>query len=424
MIEDRKKFDFVTVFGLLVMFLYTTYYLFTRSFMPTLQDYIMTDMHLSASQWSSLTSAFSAAYGICQIIGGYTMDKIGLNILCPLLLVVGSLLNYYFSISTDLNMSIYLRYGLGATFAVASTGFLKYLSMAVPSRFFAKFMYGTYCVVGLVCTVANTITFRNIVGSLGWRKFYFTYTIIGLIIAILLFVSLNMFYRKHVHNVEKTEHEDDTNISFMNGIKHLLCNKNYIVACLFGIFISNVFYISADGWLNKLVDSVMPGLLEGDKSFACAKLYLGGTVANVLGILFSVFMLRTQMLIYILIASAGLSFILYSASASIVLMGIACMLIGITGSGQSVAFDYTEKCIPHRYLGLGFGFLNCCVMYLGCGLPQKLAGLFLDFVKGDGGVYLATHYVQLFRLGYMTIILSLICCLLFNGDKEIAHKPH
>ncbi|OED45493.1 hypothetical protein AB836_01190 [Rickettsiales bacterium (ex Bugula neritina AB1)] len=417
MIKNKKKIDFVIVFSFVVMFLYTTYYLFTRSFTPVLQDYIMEDMRLTAFEWSSLTSAFSAAYGIFQIIGGYTMDKIGLNILCPLLLTIGSLLNYYFAISTNLNLSIYLRYGLGATFSVASTALLKYLSIVVPSHLFSKFVYGIYALVNFICMMTNTITFKNMIGTLGWRKFYLIYTIIGGIISLLLLISLNMFYKQNINNRE-SENKKDENVCLIEGLKYLLKSKNYLISCLFSVFISNIFYVASDGWLNKLVDGLMPNLLENQKSFACVGLYAGATAANFIGIAISFWLLRYQMLSYVVLLTAGLSFILYSGSTSILMMMIACVLIGLTSSAQTVSFDYTERSIPNKYLGLGFGVLNCCVMYLGCGLPQKLAGLYLDIIKGTSSVYLTIHYVKLFRLGYLTIILSLIFCLIFTGDKE------
>ena len=225
MTEKKAQIQFsAKIISFIIVTLYGMYYYFNRGNISNLKDFLMQDMHLTASGFSEISSAFSVTYGLSQPLGGYAMDKVGIKILCPALLVMGASALYIFSGCTSPTIAIYCRYVLGVAFCVASTGSYKYLSM-VWDKHFAVLSNLIPVVMAASASFSASGTIKKVMINVGWQNFTKGLAIFGFILAILLYFALASVAETE-EKIVVEENYQKTETSLLQGIKVIINTIN------------------------------------------------------------------------------------------------------------------------------------------------------------------------------------------------------
>lgn len=337
---------------------------------------------IGAAQFSQISSAFSIAYGLCQPIGGYVMDKVGIKTLCPVLLLGASIATYTFSNYTDPAMAIYSRYVLGICFCVASTGTLKYFSM-VWEKYFSILCNILPILMCLSAALASSGIVRQWMVDMGWRHFLRTCALIGVVIALLLYITLHLVLsKKSDDSVRDKNYKTEENISFLTGLKEIFSTPGAIPTMIFCFCTCSAGYVIMEGWANTLAAMKFPHLGPSSLALPATFNMLGNAAAFIYNIVMSKLKEKTQMFIYVLINIVSLAGMVFGDFGFNGFLA-CCFFLGWSGAGQNIGFIWLQKNLSSKYLGLGFGILNCCCMFFGCALVQNLAGKILDLLKSN-----------------------------------------
>ena len=210
--REEEKINFTLISSLVIIFLCVMYYYFSRGYVSNLKDFLMKGDDLmppiNASTFSGITSAFSISYGIGQPIGGFLLDKLGIKYLSPILLLGAAIGTYGFSNYVDTTTAVYLRYFIGACFCISSTAANKYLAM-LWSKHFNLFVNLLPVSMTLSAALASSGITRNLMVYMGWRSFLKTYSIVGVVLSVLLFLVLSLVLK---NVIKKEEHVESDNI--------------------------------------------------------------------------------------------------------------------------------------------------------------------------------------------------------------------
>ena len=113
--KNRNFWQFLLkIISLVMIILYTMYYYFSRGVIANLKDFLMNGDEIlgvvNATNFSKISGGFSIAYSLMQPIGGYLLDKFGIKIIYPLLLILASITNFFFVTSSSISIMILYRY--------------------------------------------------------------------------------------------------------------------------------------------------------------------------------------------------------------------------------------------------------------------------------------------------------------------------
>lgn len=419
------------VISLIMIILYSMYYYFSRGIIANLKDFFMNGDEIlgivSATNFSKISGAFSIAYSVMQPIGGYILDKFGLQLIYPLLLIFASLTNFLFANSSNVSYMVFYRYLIGGFFCIASTGSMKYFSIIWKKHFTFIFSLSKF----LMCfasAIAASTTIKIYMNNYGWRNIVYIYGFIGIIFSIILYISLYFVFHKKYNNEidtsEKTKEVSHESVTILEGLKYLIKKEGFLWISLFSLGSSTVAYVLMDGWGNSLLHMQFPNINMLDIiSPATMNMY-----GNGLGHLYNIFAkklgLKLQMIIYAILGIVSLLSIIYG-NLSLNGFLLCCFFLGFTCSSQNLGFRWVQSNISHRYLGLGFSILNFICMFFGCAIIQKLTGYILDIIKNknimNGVAYYDGYtYLDLLTMFKFLIIPALLCIIsiFFIKDKK------
>lgn len=423
--QENKNININTVYlmiSLIIVFICAMYYYFSRGYVSNLQDFLMNGDNLmgpiSAGTFSSITSAFSIAYGLGQPIGGFLLDRIGVKFLAPFLLAGAAISTYFFSNYTNPQTAIYLRYLIGACFCISSIGSSKYLSI-FWSKYFSVLVNLLPVCMCLAASFAASNIIKNTMVLLGWRNFLKIYAYIGVILSVLLFF-LYMKIVKPANVIDKNNQDSEEKVSFIEGLKNIIQLPGILWVSIFSIAISGAAYTLMDGWGNALIKLKFP-----NNSISPASINM---VGNAIGFIYNIFAdkfmnIKKQMFVYSIISIGALGAIIY---CNLGLYGIltAIFFLGFTCAAQNIGFVFLQRKLKVKYLGLGFGVLNFLCMYLGCAFIQQITGTLLDIIKNKNvlivGFYEGYKYIDLinvFKFLLIPSILTLVATLMFKEKK-------
>ena len=425
--KNIKWWEFLLkIISLIMIILYTMYYYFSRGVIANLKDFLMNGDEIlgivNATNFGKISGGFSIAYSLMQPIGGYLLDKFGIKLIYPLLLILASITNFFFVTSSSITIMILYRYLIGGFFCIASTGSMKYISIIWKKHFTFIFSLSKF----LMCfasAIAGSTTIKIYMNTYGWREILKIYSLIGVLFAIILYISLHfVFNKKYNSELELPTEEKKEPVKILNGLKYLHNKEGFWWISLFSLGSSSVAYVLMDG--NSLLHLKFPNLCMLDiVSPATINMY-GNGIGHLYNIFAKKLKLKLQMIIYGALSLVSLLLIIYG-DLSINGFLLCCFFLGFSCSSQNLGFRWVQENVNHKYLGLGFSILNFMCMFFGCALVQKLTGYILDMIKNKNllngiAYYEGYTYLDLLTMFKFLIIPALLCILsiFFIKDKK------
>ncbi|MDF1683325.1 MAG: MFS transporter [Legionellaceae bacterium] len=389
-----------------VCVLFFLYEFFLRVSLGSFQHPLMLDLHLSAFEYSLLSSTlFFVVYGVMQIPVGLLIDKIGLKKSLTIGAGICALSSFAFAYSPTFEFAVISRImmGLGASF-----GFLSMLVSVndwMPHRHNAFFI-GLSQFIGTMGPMFGAGPLESFTTSahIQWQWIFKALGFIGLAIFILIIIFV------------EDRHEQSQKYSMLrrpeNTKRSLLKLFSRAQAWYIGLFTASVYLIIE--YLSENEGRVFIGLKGFSDNFSSYMItlsWLGYAIGcPLLGFISD----YTQRRKPVLVASALMSvssmlLIIFSNTKYGMVLGF--FMLGIAASGQSVGFAIISEQFKKQFIGIGLALNNAMIMILSA-INAPLIGWIIDRSRGDANFGLHTYQMTFLILLFIAVI-AVICSVFF-----------
>lgn len=398
-----------TVKGFVVWIACAIFYLyefFLRTVLGSFQMQVMHDLDLTSFQFSFIsTTIFLFLYGIMQIPVGLIVDYIGLKKSLVIGAFICAIASIGFSYSDTFYVSIFYRMlmGIGSSF-----GFICLLVSAhewMPHRYSGLFI-GLSAFIGTLgpMLAAGPLETLSENGSVDWRYVFLCLGIIGFILSgiIWLFVENNHQESEKYTILLRPENMKRRLIGLFSRSQPL-----YIAIFSSCIFFS-VEYLSENEGRSFLL---LKNCSHSFASYTITVSWLGYALGGpILGVLSDFFERRRIFLIFSAVCGVFSATIIALSANNFIVMG-AFFLLGVSASGQGVAFALMGEQFKKKFVALAFGFNNAMISTVSA-VTAPFMGWLLDYSKKDCSAMLQDYYFS-FSIIIIFLLIALTISFVF-----------
>lgn len=404
--KTKTKFStkgFVVWFVCVLFFLYE---FFLRVSLGTFQHPLMHDLHLTAVQYSLLSSTFFfVIYGLMQIPVGLCIDKIGLkkSLMIGAGVCASASLAFAYSQTFLFAAEARVLMGLGASF-----GFLSVLVAVndwMPHRHNALFI-GLSQFIGTMGPMfgAGPLEDLTVAAHIPWQ---FVFKILGLI-GFVLFLMIVFFVENQHEQAEKyviLRRPESTKRSLLKLFSR--AQAWYIALFSASVYLI-VEYLSEN---EGRVFIMLKGFSESFASYTITFAWLGYALGCPLMGFFSDYTQRRKpaLVISAVMCVTSILMIVFSQTKYSLIIGF--FMLGVAASGQSVGFAIISEQFKKQFIGIGFALNNAMIMILSA-VNAPLIGWMIDRSRGQANFGLHT-YESVFIILIIIAVVSLISSFFF-----------
>lgn len=381
-----------------VCVLFFLYEFFLRVSLGSFQHPLMLDLHLSAFEYSLLSSTlFFVVYGVMQIPVGLLIDKIGLKKSLTIGAGICALSSFAFAYSPTFEFAVVSRImmGLGASF-----GFLSMLVSVndwMPHRHNAFFI-GLSQFIGTMGPMFGAGPLESFTTSahIQWQWIFKALGFIGLAIFILIIFFV------------EDRHEQAKKYSILrrpeNTKRLILKLFSRAQAWYIGLFTASVYLIIE--YLSENEGRVFVGLKGFSENFASYMItfaWLGYAIGcPLLGFISDYTQRRKPILVVsALMSVTSMLLIIFSNTKYGLIAGF--LMLGVSASGQSVGFAMISEQFNKQFIGIGLALNNAIIMVLAA-INAPLIGWIIDRSRGDANFGLHTYQMTFLILLFIAML--------------------
>jgi len=415
----RRKY----VLGLFIWFLATLFYFFEfflRIFLGTIAQDILHDFNLSPRQFSLLGSSYYFAFAIMQFPVGLIFDRFGIRFPMTIAIFLCVLGTLGFSISHTFIEAFISRFfmGLGSAFAFVALIVLAY-------NWFPKkhlgFMAGLAQLLGAIGPLFAGAPLVFILQKMNndWRLFLQITSYCGLFLTILFGFFLRDKPEKQKKHLVLLENQQKLSHKLFSLLKKsqvwfiaLFSGITYVCLPLLGAYWGTL-YMQARGF--SLASS----------SFSVSMMWIGLALGSPLFGKFSDLIKQRKSILF-LCAFIGLvssSTLLILPKLPILIFSILFFLIGVAGSGQSLAFATIAEIVPKKMRATALAINNTSITIFG-GLLPPITGILINISMAKSSTHLLVESNYIPALFMIPVLFSLGCIISLFLIKETYIKEH
>ena len=367
-------------------------------------DSMMQTFHVGAAGFGIVSAFYFYAYAPMQLPAGLLFDRYGPRKLMTFALILCAVGSFFFASTDSLYTAALGRFLIGIGSAFSFIGVLVLVSRWFPPQQFAL-LAGIAQLMSSVGAMFGEVPLAALTERVGWRSASFLLAIVGLCLALLLW----LFIRDYPHQPTQTPSKRQ----FKDEWRRLttICSRSYTwktgaYACtiwtpiaVFGA-LWGVPYLQQKYQIDLLVASSL-----------CSMIWLGiGMGSPLLGwVSDRISSRRTALLISAIFGLFATIFLLYVPNVSMSWMYLILFILGLGASGQTVSFAVVKDNNPPELVGTASGFNNLSVL-IGGAIFQPLVGLFLQYHDGCSRVQ-SSASVHVYTLAsYNKALFVMPCC--------------
>ncbi len=381
----------ITITGILIWLIAALFFLyefFSRTFIGTIANEVMSSFSLSAFQLSMIGSIYYLAYACMQVPVGLIIDRWGVKrplILATLICTLGI---YLFGNSSSYGALLFSRFlmGFGSSFA-----FVSLLVLALnwfPKRNFGFFSGATQILgaIGPMLAGAPLVALLKMTND-NWRTVMWFVVIVGIILTAMIFLFVKD-HPKHFHHFNVKKKPEPT----LYNLKRLFQNQQvpwiaYYAFCSYASIsllgaIWGTYYLQTHG-LSRDAAAVIT-------SFIWAGLAIGSPLV---GFISDKLHNRKKPLYYCAIGGFIVTLaIIYWPTNSKITFSILYFALGFIGAGQTLSFTIMSEHVCQNLRATAMGLNNTSVMLGGTIIPP-LIGLIVEHMSHHAVRYGPDHTI-------------------------------
>ena len=393
------------------------YQFVARSAFPTvLTDQYMQFFNLDAQGVGTLPGCYYFVYTLVQIPVGILVDKFSIRLICTsatLTCAIGVLIfvatsNFYVACFGEMLI------GLGAAFAFIST--LKIIIFWFPPQKNAMMTSLTMSIGALGPVVAGP-SVACIVNHFAWRSVIFVFGILGLLLAVLVWIILRD--KKGAHHAD----DDPNKIGLLESLKIIVTSPQAIIIALFTMMFYAPLSSVGDLWGIAFIKRLY-GCSSETAAFANNMIYIGFVLgcpffAHLSNVMDS---FKKPMLIGIILCTLSFGAAIF-VQVPIFAMFVLFFFIGFA-CGAMLGFSLASFLFPQSISGTVSSFVNMASMISGVVL-MPLIGHIMD-LSWDGEMEegIKVYHVNDFKTGFLSVFAALVLGVVFALFLEDRSPKH
>ncbi len=363
-------------------------------------------MSIGAFGLGLMSGFYFYTYTAMQIPAGMLFDRFNPRHVITASILICSLGCLCFGLSTNIYLGSLSRLLMGFGSAFAFVAVLVVTADLFPNKYFA-FITGITQMLAAFGAMSGQMPLSYAVTHLGWQHTMFMLAIIGVILAIFVWIVLN--YKKELLNKHQTV---ETN-SMAQRFKQILKNPQSWLIALYACLLWAPMSGFASLWGVPFLEKVY-GLSKHHAAFVSSLMWLGLALASpLLGWISTATRSRVWPLaISALIGLIAFILLLWAPISSIPLIAILVFFAGAACSGQALSFTVVKEINSARQRATAIAFNNMAVVISGA-IFQPALGRLLDFhCKSSNRKLIAACQAHHFRLSMVLVLVAYLIAFL------------
>lgn len=368
-------------------------------------DPMMKTFHVSAAGFGVISAFYFYVYAPMQLPAGVLFDRYGPRKLMTAALVLCALGSFFFAATDSVLTACIGRMLIGIGSAFSFIGVLVLTARWFPPQHFA-ILAGVAQLMSSVGAIFGEMPLAALVESVGWRQASFILSIIGLVLALLLWLFIRDSPHQTTQSIPSHRFRDEWHRlievwrhGYTWAIGSYACaiwTPIAVFAVLWGVpFLQEKYHVSvlaASGmcsmiWFGIGVGSPLLGWVS-DK--ACSR-RLALALSGVIGFIATIILL-------------------YLPHVPISWMSGVLFLLGVGAGGQTVSFAVVKENNAPHLVGTASGFNNLTVL-IGGAVFQPLVGIMLR----DSDGWRIVNDIPIYTLSsYQHALAVMPCCFLLS----------
>lgn len=349
-------------------------------------EQLMRDLSMSATSAGVMTSAYYYVYVALQIPAGVLMDRYGARWLTSIGALICAAGCALFALCHQVWVADVARVlmGLGSAFAFVATMYL--VSRWFPGRYFAL-VFGVGDTLVSLSTIMINVFVAKVVVQAGWRTCMWSAALIAIIISILAVMIVRDQPDDFVTDSTADKLTLREQLSMILGDYRLWCN---------GVFVGAFFAIAAvySGMWGVPFITLETHVSTETATILASLVFLGLAIGTPIAGWCYPRIEHCLRQVYVGFVLAGLilmSWLIYCPPSSLVMYGVAMVLLGMLVAVYIISFTYAKTLVPEQLVSTCMGFTNAVCVGL-VPIMQPLIGYLLDFARRQrGGVDYVLH---------------------------------
>lgn len=336
---------------------------------------LMRDFSITSQTLGFLSGIYYYSYSPMQLPCGVMMDRFGPRRMLTIATTICAVSTIAFGVTDSLFMASMARLMIGFGSAFAVVGTMKLAANWFSSDHFAL-LTGLMVTVGMLGAISGETPLALLVDTHGWRQSMNIMGILGLALALLIFVIA----KDHPHQPGKETHKETApaHEPMLASLIALLKNKQLWLIATYG----GLMYMATPVFCGLWGVPFLMYKMHIAKSVAAnyiSLVFIGWAIASPLWGIYSNRIGRRKPPMYfgaIGALTTSLLFI-YAPIESGWLMGSLLLTFGLFSAGFLCAFSVAKELCSNHYVATGLGFMNMLNM-IGVALAQPFIGFILD----------------------------------------------
>ena len=351
-----------------------------------------------------LGSGFHYSYALCQIPGGYVIDRYGPRIPLSLLFgLIGGMGSCLFAVSASFGSSILARILVGVGMSIVTASSFKTISSLFSSRRYIRFISIFFAVGGFGMLFSTSpLAFINKVW--GWRNLF----LISGLICLALGAAFWFLLKEHgpAPSSEKTSSSDK---SFKALVGALFSLAPFRVILLWYITASSIFFSFASLWAGPYYGAVF-GLSSEEVGQLLSVGILGLIIGTPVGAWLSekIGSRKRVIILSSILAVTGSAMICFLGSgAGTAAACLSFVLICLSGNlGASVIYALLKDSIPAHLVGTSTALMSSSLFVLTAMLQMIIGYLLTLLSSAQGQLPYEKGFLIYLALGLISLMLS------------------
>lgn len=351
-----------------------SYEFFLRISPGVMTNDLMSSFHIDATTVGLLSGFYYYAYASMQIPVGILLDTFGIRRLLTMAAGFVAFGCFLFATSQTLWHAEIGRVLMGIGSAFSFIGVLKLATNWFSEKHLAL-VIGLTNTLGVIGAITGGGPLANFVDTVGWRESMFIATIIGVLIAMLIFCLIRDYPRRAPTGIR---HDHSHAKHFWDGIFQVVKQpQSWLVAIVGGLMVAPVSAFT-ELWSVPFLQ-LAHHLSKTDAAFIASFMFIGIAVGGPTHGFISGSLGRRKPVIWCgaLGALICLSAVIYLSIPSIIVLSIILFLFGFFTVSMLLCFAINSESQPVWATGVAVGFTNMLVMAGGT-IFQPLVGHMLD----------------------------------------------
>lgn len=336
---------------------------------------LMSEFHIGAREFGSMSAFFYYAYTPMQIPAGLLFDRFGPRVLMTLGMVTCSLAALIFSMSHSFPMLCLARFLIGFASAFAFIGALVLAARWFPSRYFAL-IAGLIQAMGCLGAIGGEAPVAALIDQIGWRQTIFLSAMIGAAFSLLFWLIIRdrpkgAYFKQNQEPQAPTGNE-------WSRLKSVLGNPQTwaISLCSFSCWAPVVGFAALWAIPFVAVDlQISPTAAAGYTSI----MWIAIAITSPLAGWWSdrIQSRRIPLLVCSVIGCVSGALIVYLEHPSPWLLSLLLFMLGTSAAAQVITFGFVDDINPPAVAGTSVGINNMAVITSGI-VMQPLIGHMLS----------------------------------------------